>query len=60
MKVGTESFHSCSRSGREVVGKSIFERQKRVEYYELEGQCEQNHEDVCRKVGKPRTGEESV
>lgn len=42
------------------MGKSIFERQKRVEYYELEGQCEQNHEDVCRKVGKPRTGEESV
>lgn len=31
----------------------MFERKEGVEYYKLKGQCEQNHEDVCRKVRKP-------
>lgn len=30
------------------MNKSVFEKEERVEYYELEGQCEQSHEDVCK------------
>lgn len=40
--------------------KSVFEKEKRVEYYKLEGQCEQSHEDVCKTVRKLPIGEESV
>ena len=53
-------FQSWDRSGREVMGKSMFGREERVEYYRLEGLCEQNHEDVCRKVRKPLCLEKSL
>lgn len=59
--MGTNLFQSCGRrSGREVMAKSMFEIEERGEYYRLEGQCEQNHEDVCRKVRKPQCLEKSL
>lgn len=51
VEVGTNLLQSYGRrNDGEVIDWGTFERKEEIEYYRLEGQCEQNHEDVCRKV----------
>lgn len=53
MKVGTNLLQLCGRSGGEVTDQRMLDREEGVEYYRLEGQCEQNCDNVCRAVRKP-------